>query len=76
MSACTARRRVRLGGGTSGSNPLCSSGESANSRSQHIAEGTTPARKRYVHLSACGQNRNSLSAVMEMISAQTSYDAV
>jgi hypothetical protein len=32
MSACTARRRVRLGGGTSGSNPLCSSAESANFR--------------------------------------------
>jgi hypothetical protein len=28
MPACTVRRRVRLGSGTSGSNPLCSSGGS------------------------------------------------
>jgi hypothetical protein len=35
------RHRSRLGVcGTSSSNPLSSSGESANSRSQHVAEGT------------------------------------
>jgi hypothetical protein len=36
--AYTVPRRVRLGSGTSGSNPLCSSGESANPRSRYVAE--------------------------------------
>ena len=51
MPTCTVRRRVRLGNGTSGSNPLCSSGESpANVASfdhrahRHVFDHACPQR--------------------------------